>query len=693
MTVRSVQTVLSTGNEFNEDSDLKTSVMKATSTLPSKSTHGSYANFIACGTTATSIHASGGQTLWYTFCPNITGVADISTCGSTVDTWLQVRGPWTSVDVSCDDCGSCGLQAETSINVINGVCYEILIYGFTGGNYVLSTSCQDANPPDVGCGSSVSGSIVGIPNYFGADGGDAVYQFCPTNTGYAEVSTCGSAMDAQLYIKGAGVDMLCEHCHECADGSSNQNVTINFTSGECYHIFVGGPSWGEQSYNLYINCTNVAAPASSSQTTSVACGSSVTSRANNISVGDGYRFSFCPNSSGVAEISSCLSEDELDLAFHFPAAVWTCVACGTCPGAGPYAYHAQVALIHFVAGECYEILAGEGFYRDTAPASLSVSCSDMDGAGSSSAVDIQCGSQIVGEESPWSGSHAPRKTLNPGWKAHHRFCPKSSGVATISTCSSSFDTGLRISGPNLAIDCDDCGGCWALDGGLHESVSFNFTAGQCYEVVVDARTYSDSFFVYFLDTICDSGNVTASVMPPSLECDSHVAFEGAGTYSFCPSSTVAATISTCGSSSGHFLHVTGTDVDITYTDDSSDSSQCGAQVTLDVSSGECLEITVDDLWSVWSYGLVKEYDVSIGCAAVAARSVTCPIYSFSKELLPEVVQIADPVTAFATEYWGGPFAKLQQVLKEVQTYSQILLFSPSLALYHDFTSFATDLFD
>ena len=213
MTVRSVQTVLSTGNDFNQDSDYKTSMMKATSTLPSVSTTGSYTNFISCGTTTTSMNASGGQPLWYTFCPNISGVANISTCGSTVDTWLQVRGPWSSVDVSCDDCGSCGLQAETSIKVINGVwlvislplihavrlhfsilkrgceddnpiesafldgpvasvgvCYEILVYGFSGGNYVLSTSCQAVNPPEVGCGS-VSGSIVGLPNYFGADGG------------------------------------------------------------------------------------------------------------------------------------------------------------------------------------------------------------------------------------------------------------------------------------------------------------------------------------------------------------------------------------------------------------------------------------------------------------------------------------------------------------------------------------------
>ena len=217
-------------------------------------------------------------------------------------------------------------------------------------------------------------------------------------------------MDAQLYIKGAGVDVLCKYCTECADGSSNQNVTINFTGGECYHIFVGGPSRGEQSYNLSVNCTGITAP-SSSQTTSVECGSIVTSTANNISVGDGYRFSFCPNSSGVAEISSCFSEDALNLDFHFPAALWSCMGCGTCPGE-PDPYATQVARIHFVAGECYEILVGEGFYRDTAPASLSVSCEI--GAGSSSAVDIQCGSEIVADETPWSVSTAPRRTLNPG---------------------------------------------------------------------------------------------------------------------------------------------------------------------------------------------------------------------------------------------------------------------------------------
>ena len=215
-------------------------------------------------------------------------------------------------------------------------------------------------------------------------------------------------MDAQLYIKGAGVDVLCDDCHECADGSSNQNVTIHFTGGECYQIVVGGPYWGEQSYHLSVNCTNVIAP--SSQTTSVECDSTITSTAKNISVGAGYRFSFCPTSSGVAEITSCPSQDALDLHVHFPAAAWSCVGCGTCPGAEFDTY--DMARIHFVAGECYEIVAGEGFYRDTAPASISVSCDT--GTGSTSAVDIQCGSEIIADETPWSVSSAPRKTLNPG---------------------------------------------------------------------------------------------------------------------------------------------------------------------------------------------------------------------------------------------------------------------------------------
>ena len=86
MTVRSVQTVLSTGNDMNQDSDYKTTFVPVTcSSNISNSTVGS----------------TGGQN-HHLFCPNDLGRVEASTCGSSFETEIQTNG--TTRASNCADC-------------------------------------------------------------------------------------------------------------------------------------------------------------------------------------------------------------------------------------------------------------------------------------------------------------------------------------------------------------------------------------------------------------------------------------------------------------------------------------------------------------------------------------------------------------------------------------------------------------
>ena len=51
-----------------------------------------------------------------------------------------------------------------------------------------------------GCGSSVSGSTVGLPNQVGLAGGDAIFSFCVLRQGTVKFTTCGSDFDTYLHL-------------------------------------------------------------------------------------------------------------------------------------------------------------------------------------------------------------------------------------------------------------------------------------------------------------------------------------------------------------------------------------------------------------------------------------------------------------------------------------------------------------
>eukprot|EP00438_Fugacium_kawagutii_P017153 Skav211196 [mRNA] locus=scaffold2111:60481:67547:- [translate_table: standard] len=199
----------------------------------------------------------------HVFCPKRTVSANISTCGSSFDTSLQVTG--AGVQEACDDCGDCGLQAETTITFLPNECYEILIDGSSSGDYVLSVACTDVNTTsvEVDCGSSITGTTVGLPPLRGQTSGVKGHVFCPNRSVLAHVSTCGSSFDTWLYVEGPGVNFSCHDCGDCTGlyrFGKPAEATLNFLSGACYNIQVAGKDGSQGEYALSISCTESAAP-------------------------------------------------------------------------------------------------------------------------------------------------------------------------------------------------------------------------------------------------------------------------------------------------------------------------------------------------------------------------------------------------------------------------------------------------
>eukprot|EP00435_Cladocopium_sp_Y103_P068267 s611_g31.t1 len=327
-------------------------------------------------------------------------------------------------------------------NKQSGDCYEILVGGFGAeGDYMLSINCTVANTTvvPVECGSRVSGSTVNLPNFRAFSAGEQLHQFCPNRTGVAQVSTCNSGYTTRLKVNGPDVDRDCiSHCGlgSCRSGfdrflninfgtGNGEFLTFDFKAGECYDIAVGGFGRREGNYVLSIDCVDRKV---------IECGTSIAGSTvglptlSPLTVAGLQPFLFCPVNSGRAS----------------------------------------------VPGECYEVsLTGtataEGNYE------LSLSCRIPN----ATRMPVDCGSFVT-------GSTFGLPTLRGdvlGGQSHFIFCPNSAVTAEISTCGSNFRTALYINGTDIEYACVGRT-CYSFSDCLGAETTLNFTAGECYDIVV-----------------------------------------------------------------------------------------------------------------------------------------------------------------------------------------------------------------
>ena len=149
--------------------------------------------------------------------------------------------------------GEC-YQITVELSQMPGVSYPPLPI------YRLALQCWDSIGTvvveDVECGANLTGSTVGLENSRNPRGA-AHYRFCPNSSGAAKIAACWSRPSTYLAVEGPGVDFSSGNFFSCGE------TTIDFESGECFKILVGGKSADdivlavrEVSFNLSVECTN-----------------------------------------------------------------------------------------------------------------------------------------------------------------------------------------------------------------------------------------------------------------------------------------------------------------------------------------------------------------------------------------------------------------------------------------------------
>ncbi len=209
----------------------------------------------------------GGADIFFRYTASFTGLVEINTCGSALDSQIDVATDCSfSTVLACND-DSCGLQSRVIMDVTAGTDYFIRVAGWAGatGSGILNIFqifpgpqpndlCQNATPVADGVYSfDTVGALPGGPGACGASGGspDIFYLWTPSTTGCATIETCGSGYDTVLEIVSAcgGVSLA---CNDDACGLQSRIEIASVTAGVPILVrvsgFAGASGFGQVSF-------------------------------------------------------------------------------------------------------------------------------------------------------------------------------------------------------------------------------------------------------------------------------------------------------------------------------------------------------------------------------------------------------------------------------------------------------------
>ena len=207
--------------------------------------------------------------VWFNFVPAIDEQVTVSTCGSSIDTVLQVFtgdcGRLKRIPYGCDDDNgpAClSLMASVVFSGHAGATNYILVgsYGVSGGpitvtatSGLVNDNCATALPLAYGVPFTMTtaNATTGAgetptcrPNF----GKSVWFTFTSPITGPVPISTCGSSFDTVLQVYtgtcGALTPVICADDNGPYCVGINASLTLNATAGTSYYIMAGG-------YNSY----------------------------------------------------------------------------------------------------------------------------------------------------------------------------------------------------------------------------------------------------------------------------------------------------------------------------------------------------------------------------------------------------------------------------------------------------------
>jgi hypothetical protein len=218
--------------------------------------------------TYTSTCGGDGPNQYYTWIPDVSGPATVSTCGSSFATVLDVLSgscPSGSL-VGCNEnttvwCYNDTTDSLVAFNAVAGTPYYFVIggQGTAAGAFTLKVAPPDgtcASPYQINAaGGAVStafnGNNQGSTGSCGGAGADRVHLWVPTTSGTAMISLQGDFWPAALYVDSGsctGTEMACNYQ---AGQWPTESVSFAVNAGTPYYVWVANGSYQGQSVMMY----------------------------------------------------------------------------------------------------------------------------------------------------------------------------------------------------------------------------------------------------------------------------------------------------------------------------------------------------------------------------------------------------------------------------------------------------------
>ncbi len=473
----------------------------------------------------TNAGVSGGKSTWWNWTAPWSGVATVTTAGSSFDTTLGIYTGSTLATLTNvaanDDQTSSILTSSVSFNSIAGQTYRISVDGYQGavGTIQLALTLKALPPNDAfanalplsGAKVSASGNNTGAtsepgePLNAGAIGGKSVWwKWTAPFSGSASIQTTGSSFDTTLGVyTGGSVSALTSVASNDDVSSTLKSSRVNFTAvtGKTYLISVDGYKGANGEISLSVDL--VPPPANDNFSSAIVLTGSKTS-GNGSNVGGSLQTGEPKNANTTGgrsiwwtwtapitasvTISTTGSDFDTTLGVYTGTNVSMLTAVASSDDQSSSDKTSKVTL-NAVGGRVYRISvdgykgasgnvivnvdqvvppANDSFAKRTLLVGANVTALGTNRDATSETGDPR-NAGVAGGRSVWWSWTAP-----------------TTGLVTISTAGSSFDTtlgvftGSALSNLSLIADNDDEG-----PNLRHSRVSFQATAGVNYQILVD----------------------------------------------------------------------------------------------------------------------------------------------------------------------------------------------------------------
>jgi hypothetical protein len=563
----------------------------------------SNANATTAGDPIPECQTDFSRGVWFTFTPSSNGVVVVDTCGSDFTNFVQVYsgmcGNFTGLGDACANTGLCSLSARSSFLGHGGQTYYILAggVGSASGNLRITASVR-AQPTNDICAGAMEVNLGGryFPSNLNAtrDGDPAQtceaawkglwFHYAASESARVIVSTCGSDFDnvVQVYAGTCGslipLTSSCEPSGLACSSGHGALAIFDGVNGSEYWIWIGGVQGNSGPLTLRL----IRAPANDS------CGGAlpllpgvattvVTSNATSLldptpsckaEVTHGVWFSFMSPTNALVALNTC-GTDYTNVLQVFSGECGNLQpnsgSCSTDSGskcASRWIFRAEAAVAYRI------FVAGDGPAQGTLVIRADVQSTAANDF-CDQAIPLVAGIPVRTTTTNATTALEPIADCHSdaGKSVWFSYTPTEDGVATVSTCNSSFNTILRVYTGTCASPIPLTSSCAGqrspnCPNSSSASVAFQATSGVSYWILAAGIAGSGGTLEILIDSVPNdicSGAIplaagtlystyttnSSSIGDPAPFCQTNF---GKGIwFTYAPERDTLATINTCGS--------------------------------------------------------------------------------------------------------------------------------------------------